>query len=53
MAPSADYLAATDKATEEEIHFTPYLLTFIASWQQGTPGTLLLEVLYPTAALLK
>ena len=51
--PSSDKLRATANATAEYIHCVPSILTFIASRQQGTLGTLPAEVLLPAATLLK
>ena len=53
VAPLIDDLAVTDKATTEEIHRTPSLITFIALWQRGMVGTLLVTVLHPASDLLQ
>ena len=52
-ATSLDNIEATSKATTEEIHRAPSLLTFIDLWQRGTLATITAAVLHPTAALLQ
>ena len=53
MLPSAAYLAEKDKATADEIHRAPSLLTFIDLQKQGMLGKLLATVLHPEEDLLQ
>ena len=53
MVPSEDYLAATSKATADDIHRVPYLLVFIYLRQRGILGMLPTEVLHLEASLLQ
>ena len=48
-----DDLEETYQAKAEEIHLAPYLLSFIASYQQGTLGMLSASAFRPAVALLQ